>query len=188
MASTDVPGRNCARNDSERIQTGRRLVVSWAMLAVVCLVFAGAVAWAFYMGYMAGKGANPQASFHEMTGLMKPETAAPATAPPPAVAAAMPASGTEPKATEQEKAPEPVRPAPDAAKPTPAPPAVARKQPEQKQPEQQPGRLLLHPVLPVDVQQQHRRRNQGGGPENMTQRPQRHGGVPLCRCSAAIIP
>lgn len=45
------------------------------MLAALCLVLVCAVAWAFYMGYMVGRGQNPQAGIHEITGLMKPEQA-----------------------------------------------------------------------------------------------------------------
>lgn len=69
MADRSTLNKIFAKKEPERPQAGRRLTLSTPMLAAICLVFAAAVAWAFYMGYMVGQGQNPQESIQEITGL-----------------------------------------------------------------------------------------------------------------------
>lgn len=77
MADKSILSRIFAQKDiPERPQAGgSRFALGWPMLAALCLVLVCAVAWAFYMGYMVGRGQSPQAGIHEITGLMKPDQA-----------------------------------------------------------------------------------------------------------------
>lgn len=68
-------------SQAERPQAGMRFAPGWPMLGSLCLILICAVAWSFYMGYMVGRGENPQAGIHEMTGFMKPEQTEPENIP-----------------------------------------------------------------------------------------------------------
>lgn len=59
--------------EEQRPQAGARFGISWPLLAALSLVLVCAVGWAFFMGLMVGRGQNPQASVHAVTGFMKPE-------------------------------------------------------------------------------------------------------------------
>lgn len=67
-----------AREGAERPQAGSRFGVSWALLIALSLVLVCAVAWAFFMGYMVGKGENPGESLGALAGMSHEEEAAPA--------------------------------------------------------------------------------------------------------------
>lgn len=52
----------------ERPQVGSRFGLSWPFLIALCVILTGAVAWAFFMGYMVGKGENPGERLGVITG------------------------------------------------------------------------------------------------------------------------
>lgn len=54
------------------------LSFSWPVLGIMGLVLACAVAWAFFMGFMVGRGQNPETKFREIAGIeQKKEASAP---------------------------------------------------------------------------------------------------------------
>lgn len=71
MADSSILNKIFAQKgqQGERKHAGARFAPGWPMLAALCLILICAVAWAFYMGYMVGRGQNPEAGLHEITGL-----------------------------------------------------------------------------------------------------------------------
>lgn len=54
------------------------LSLSWPVLGIMGLVLACAVSWSFFMGFMVGRGQNPEAKFREIAGIeQKTEIGAP---------------------------------------------------------------------------------------------------------------
>ena len=68
----------------------RRFTFSLSGVAVAALglVLVAAVGWAFFMGFMVGRGQNPEKSVEQMTGMLRDEQAQPAAPAPPAAPAA----------------------------------------------------------------------------------------------------
>lgn len=68
----------------------RRFTFSLSGVAVAALglVLVAAVGWAFFMGFMVGRGQNPEKSVEQMTGMLRDEQAQPAAPVPPAAPAA----------------------------------------------------------------------------------------------------
>lgn len=68
----------------------RRFTFSLSGVAVAALglVLVAAVGWAFFMGFMVGRGQNPEKSVEQMTGMLRNEQAQPAAPAPPAAPAA----------------------------------------------------------------------------------------------------
>jgi len=58
---------------SENAQKPTRLTLSSPVLIALSLVLVCAVAWAFFMGFMVGRGQSPQAEIHAITGMLEPE-------------------------------------------------------------------------------------------------------------------
>lgn len=77
----------------------RRFTFSLSGVAVAALgmVLAAAVGWAFFMGFMVGRGQNPEKSVEQMTGMLGDEQAQPA-APVPPTAPAAPGAQSAPTA------------------------------------------------------------------------------------------
>lgn len=51
---------------------GPRLTLSGPWLVALSLVLVCAVAWAFFMGFMVGRGQSPHEEIHAMTGMLEP--------------------------------------------------------------------------------------------------------------------
>lgn len=86
----------------------RRFTFSLSGVAVAALglVLVAAVGWAFFMGFMVGRGQNPEKSVEQMTGMLRDEQAQPA-APAPQTAPAAPGAQSAPTAQpEQAEQPE----------------------------------------------------------------------------------
>lgn len=64
-------GKNAAAEKKQ--MPPRRYVLSGPLLLALGLVLVCAVAWAFFMGLMVGRGQSPQAEIHAMTGMLAPE-------------------------------------------------------------------------------------------------------------------
>lgn len=62
--------------------------LSGVAVAALSLVLVAAVGWAFFMGFMVGRGQNPEKSVEQMTGMLRDEQAQPAAPAPPAAPAA----------------------------------------------------------------------------------------------------
>lgn len=64
-------GKFLTRSSSQdgRPEAGSRFALSWPLLVALTLVLVCAVAWAFFMGYMVGKGENPNDSISAFTGI-----------------------------------------------------------------------------------------------------------------------
>lgn len=77
----------------------RRFTFSLSGVAVAALgmVLAAAVGWAFFMGFMVGRGQNPEKSVEQMTGMLGDEQVQPA-APAPQTAPAAPGAQSAPTA------------------------------------------------------------------------------------------
>ena len=77
----------------------RRFTFSLSGVAVAALgmVLVAAVGWAFFMGFMVGRGQNPEKSVEQMTGMLGDEQAQPA-APVPPTAPAAPGAQSAPTA------------------------------------------------------------------------------------------
>lgn len=77
----------------------RRFTFSLSGVAVAALglVLVAAVGWAFFMGFMVGRGQNPEKSVEQMTGMLRDEQAQPA-APAPQTAPAAPGAQSAPTA------------------------------------------------------------------------------------------
>lgn len=77
----------------------RRFTFSLSGVAVAALglVLVAAVGWAFFMGFMVGRGQNPEKSVEQMTGMLRDEQAQPA-APAPPTAPAAPGAQSAPTA------------------------------------------------------------------------------------------
>lgn len=45
------------------------LVLSWPMVGALSLILVACVGWSFFMGYMVGKGQNPETQLEAMTGI-----------------------------------------------------------------------------------------------------------------------
>lgn len=118
----------------EEPETGgkHRITISNTLLIALSLVLVCAVAWAWFMGFMVGRGQNPGADIASITGLVPDEPATPATS---AVAEAPlvhnPPVGETAKAWPENPAP---RPAPKPATPKPAPPNPKPAKPVQSAP------------------------------------------------------
>lgn len=77
----------------------RRFTFSLSGVAVAALglVLVAAVGWAFFMGFMVGRGQNPEKSVEQMTGMLRDEQVQPA-APAPQTAPAAPGAQSAPTA------------------------------------------------------------------------------------------
>lgn len=82
------------------------LALSWPILGAAAIFLAGAIAWAFFMGFMVGQGHNPNAKIQEITGI------------------SLPISKAEEERTEPEET--------AAAPPAPANPAAESVSPQEK--------------------------------------------------------
>ena len=89
----------------------RRFTFSLSGVAVAALglVLVAAVGWAFFMGFMVGRGQNPEKSVEQMTGMLRDEQMQPA-APAPQTAPAAPGAQSAPTA-QPERAEQPEGPA-----------------------------------------------------------------------------
>lgn len=97
----------------ENSPKGIRISLSGPLLTALSLVLVCAVAWAFFMGFMVGRGQSPHAEIHAMTGMLEPQEmkqakpAAPETAeaepavPQPPAIVQTPAASSEPIAAAQ---------------------------------------------------------------------------------------
>ena len=81
----------------------RRFTFSLSGVAVAALgmVLAAAVGWAFFMGFMVGRGQNPEKSVEQMTGMLGDEQAQPAAPVPPTAPGAQSAPTAQPERAEQ---------------------------------------------------------------------------------------
>ncbi|MDR1777896.1 MAG: SPOR domain-containing protein [Desulfovibrio sp.] len=69
--SEKPPERAAARKNRLTLSLSRTLAL------MLCLVFAVTIAWAFFMGYMVGRGQNPAQRVEQMTALLHDEKPAP---------------------------------------------------------------------------------------------------------------
>lgn len=71
MALADIFRKFMAQraDESARPQAGIRFGIPWPFLLALCIILVCAVAWAFFMGLMVGRGQNPHASIEEITGI-----------------------------------------------------------------------------------------------------------------------
>ena len=60
-------------DDSARPQAGARQGLPWPLLAALCVILVCAVAWAFFMGLMVGRGQSPQSEIAAIAGLNAPD-------------------------------------------------------------------------------------------------------------------
>lgn len=56
-----------------KAQAGQRPALTGPVLVALSIILICAVAWAFFMGFMVGRGQSPQNEIHAMTGLLSPE-------------------------------------------------------------------------------------------------------------------
>lgn len=109
----------------------RRFTFSLSGVAVAALglVLVAAVGWAFFMGFMVGRGQNPEKSVEQMTGMLRDEQAQPA-APAPQTALAAPGAQSPPTA-QPEQAEQPEQTGSTAGAPaSPADAAQAQQSPQ----------------------------------------------------------
>lgn len=72
------PLRKVRLKNTSASDTPRRFTVSLsgAALAALCLVLVAAVGWSFFMGFMVGRGQNPEKRVGQMTGMIQEEQTA----------------------------------------------------------------------------------------------------------------
>ncbi len=66
-------------DDSARPQAGIRFGIPWPLLIALCIILVCAVAWAFFMGLMVGRGQNPHSGIAAITGISTSQPAAEST-------------------------------------------------------------------------------------------------------------
>lgn len=103
--------QNSAARQNRR-RPGFALAFSAPVIAACCLLLICSVAWAFFMGFMVGRGQNPEARVQDLTGILKAEEKAPE-------APVEPESANAEKTETEEPPPAQIAAAPPAPEPQP---------------------------------------------------------------------
>lgn len=118
-------------DDSARPQAGLRLGLPWPLLAALCIILVCAVAWAFFMGLMVGRGQSPRSEIAAITGIDASEPEVESGQPPETPGAeslGLPAQAQEPAPVLEAPRSAPVKPATQPArKPATTPVQAAKK-------------------------------------------------------------
>lgn len=66
----NLEGPEAAKGSAREAAPADRLIrISWTMATILCVILLASVAWAFFMGFMVGRGQNPEAHIQAITGI-----------------------------------------------------------------------------------------------------------------------